>query len=224
MARREHHHRRHLTFVKRVYLKQVGHGRHAHLEQPRHALSWSTQALKSLPGYTADFDQCRYGAMCLDVDGLWRPVQKSTRMLTTKKSVLAALHLKCEHDHQHCPLEGAAPGYGPRTTYLEDYQPAFAATLAAAIAQPEPAQLWDAAYVVDVPEKKATGHLETPQESGSSYARGTCRPPSRSWSSTVSCVCSQGLQVRGLLETQETQSGCSIDNATTAQLQRVHTG
>ena len=171
----------------------------------------------SFDGYTADFDQCRYGAMCLDFDGLWRPVQKSTRMLTTKKSVLAALHLKCEHDHQHCPLEGAAPGYGPRTTYLEDYQPAFAATLAAAIAQPEPAQLWDAAYVVDVPEKKATGHLETPQESGSSYARGTCRPPSRSWSSTVSCVCSQGLQVRGLLETQETQSGCSIDNATTAR-------
>ena len=97
----------------------------------------------SFDGYTADFDQCRYGAMCLDFDGLWRPVQKSTRMLTTKKSVLAALHLKCERDHQRCHLEGAA----------------FAATLAAAIAQPEPAQLWDAAYVVDAPEKKATGHL-----------------------------------------------------------------
>ena len=159
VARREHHHRRHLTFAKKVFLKQVSHGRHAHLEQPRHALSWHTQALKALPGYNADFDQCRYGAMCMDVDGQWRPVQKSTRMLTTKKSVLAALHLKCEHDHQHCPLEGAAPGYGPRTTYLEDYQPAFAATLAAAIAQPEPAQLWDSAFVVDASEKKATGHL-----------------------------------------------------------------
>ena len=158
VARREHHHRRHLTFGKRVFLRQVSHGRHAHLEQPRHTLSWRTQALKSLPGFNADFDQRRYGAMCMDVDGQWRPVQKSI-MLTTKKSVLAALHLKCEHDHQHCPLEGAAPGYGPRATYLEDYQPAFAATLAAAIAQPEPAQLWDSAFVVDASEKKATGHL-----------------------------------------------------------------
>ena len=159
VARREHHHRRHLCFAKRIFLRQAANGRHAHLEQPRHALSWNTQALKALPGYNADFDQCRYGAMCLDTDGRWRPVQKSTRLRTTKKAVLEALQLRCTHDHQHCPLEGAAPGLGPRTTYLEDYQPGFAATLAAALAQPEPGQLWDTAYAVDGSEKKATGHL-----------------------------------------------------------------
>ena len=97
--------------------------------------------------------------MCLDVDGLWRPLQKSARLRTTKRTVLEALQLRCTHDHQHCPLEEAAPGLGPRTTYLEDYQPGFAATLAAALAQPEPGQLWDTAYAVDASEKKATGHL-----------------------------------------------------------------
>ena len=158
-ARREHHHRRHLGFAKRIYLRQVNNARHAHLEQPRHALSWNTTALRDLPGYYADFDQCRYGAMCMDTDGIWRPVQKSTRLLTTKQAVLEAFQLKCDHDHHHCPLEGSAPGYGRRTTYLEDYQPGFAATLAAALARPEAAQLWDTAYVVDETGKKETGHL-----------------------------------------------------------------
>ena len=158
-ARREHHHRRHLCFAKRIYLRQVTNARHAHLEQPRHALSWNTTALRDLPGYYADFDQCRYGAMCMDTDGVWRPVQKSARLLTTKQAVLEAFQLKCDHDHHHCPLEGSAPGYGRRTTYLEDYQPGLAATLAAALARPETAQLWDTAYVVDETGKKETGHL-----------------------------------------------------------------
>ena len=42
---------------------------------------------------------------------------------------------------------------------MEDYQPGFAATLAAALARPETAQLWDTAYVVDETGKKETGHL-----------------------------------------------------------------
>ena len=65
IASREHHHRRHLLFCKRVYMAQVEGARHVHLEQPKHALSWQTKALKSLPGYAAEFDQCRYGAQCL---------------------------------------------------------------------------------------------------------------------------------------------------------------
>ena len=69
IASREHHHRRHLLFRKRVYMAQVEGARHVHLEQPKHALSWQTKALKSLPGYAAEFDQCRYGAQCLDDDG-----------------------------------------------------------------------------------------------------------------------------------------------------------
>ena len=47
---RQWHHDVHLTFVKIIYLHQIDHGRRAHLEQPAFAMSWKTQALKSLPG------------------------------------------------------------------------------------------------------------------------------------------------------------------------------
>ena len=157
IASRERHHRRHLQFCKRVYLAQIEGARHAHLEQPKSALSWKTSALKALPGYAAEFDQCRYGAQCLDGDGQWKPVQKSTRIQTTKKAVAEAMHLVCQHDHEHCHLEGLAPGYGARTTYMENYQPGMAATLAAAMMQPEAPHHWETAHAVS--SAKAAGHL-----------------------------------------------------------------
>ena len=80
---RKWHHDVHLTFVKIIYLHQVDHGRHAHLEQPAFAMSWKTQALKSLPGWWSQFDQCMYGCMCLHVDGRWLPVRKSTLVLSS---------------------------------------------------------------------------------------------------------------------------------------------
>lgn len=151
IASRERHHRRHLHFCKKVYMAQVEGARHAHLEQPKFALSWQTRALRALPGYAAEFDQC------LDVDGEWKLTQKPTRTQTTKKAVAEALHLRCQHDHPHCRLEGSAPGFGPRTTYMEDYQPGFAATLAAAISLPEPPHHRESALAVST--AKATGHL-----------------------------------------------------------------
>lgn len=133
-------------------------GRHAHLEQPEGALSWHTVSLRDLPGHWAAFDQCRYGVMCLDVDGEWRPVRKSTAILTTKMAMSAALQLRCQGDHVHCRVEGHAPGYGKRTKYLEDYQPSLAATIAAALMVDEPPHAWETAMAV--PEhKEYTGKL-----------------------------------------------------------------
>ena len=55
----------------------------------------------------------------------------------------------CQHDHEHCHLEGSASGYGARTSYMENYQPGMAATLAAAIMQPEaPPHHWETAHAV----------------------------------------------------------------------------
>lgn len=136
-AARQHHHDRRLMFVRRGYLIQVAGGRHATIEQPKHAMSWKTKAPRDLPGRRADFSQCGYGAQCMDSDGIWKPVQKNTSLLTTKQAVQDAMSLQCQHDHEHCPLEGAAPGYGSRTRYLGEYQPALAATLAAALAVDE---------------------------------------------------------------------------------------
>ena len=152
-CQRQWHHDR-----KKVYLAQVDGGRHAHLEQPRHAASWKTKALKSLPGYWADFDQCMYGAQCLDADGVWKPSQKGTCILTTKRAVQAALHLRCDRQHEHCCLEGSAPGYGSRTRYMENYQPGFAAVLAASFLTPEEPQPWETAMATSE-HKQATGEL-----------------------------------------------------------------
>ena len=83
------------------------------------------------------------GAQCLDSDGIWKPVQKNTTFLTTKQAVQDAFTLQCQGDHERCPLEGAAPGYGSRARHLEEYQPALAATLAAALAVDEPPIHWE---------------------------------------------------------------------------------
>ena len=60
---RQWHHDVHLCFVEIIYLHQLDHGRHAHLEQPAFALSWKTQALRSLPGWWSHFDQCMHGCV-----------------------------------------------------------------------------------------------------------------------------------------------------------------
>ena len=143
VAARQHHHDRRLNFTKKVYLKQVYGGRHATIEQPKDALSWQTTALRDLPGRITDFSQCRYGAQCLDTDDVWKPVLKNTRLLTTKRAIQEALCLQCQHDHEHCRLEGFAPGYGVRTRYMEEYQPGLAATLAGALSIDESPLHWE---------------------------------------------------------------------------------
>lgn len=158
IAARARHHDRHLIFMKKVYMAQINGGRHATVEQPKHALSWRARALRDLPSRRADFSQCRNGAQCLDADGIWRPVRKDTTLLTSKRSVQDAMSLCCQKDHQHCHLEGAAPGYGSRTHYMEEYQPGLAATLAGALCIDEAPIHWETAYAGEE-EKQSTGSL-----------------------------------------------------------------
>ena len=141
---RDWHHRVHLRFCRRIFLKQVHEGRHTHLEQPTPALSWRTRALSTLPGYRAKFSQCQYGAMCKNDDEQWLPVRKDITLLTTKLAVAQAMHRQCPGDHQHCRLEGSLRGFQVhRTTCMENCQPAMASTLAAAVATPEAPHNWE---------------------------------------------------------------------------------
>ena len=118
---REWHHRVHLRFCRRIYLKQLGEGRHAHLEQPTPALSWKTSSLRDLPGHRARFHQCQFGCVCMTDEGSWMPVRKDTTILTSKTAVAQAIH---------CRLEGHLKGFQTlKTTFMQDYQPAMAATL-----------------------------------------------------------------------------------------------
>ena len=147
---RQQHHDCHLRFTKQTYMAQVHGGRQAHVEQPHGALSWETNALRKLPGLYVVFDQRRYGACCLDVDGLWKPVQKSTGIKTTKRALAATMNLRCDRSHEHCRLEGQFPGLSrTRTSYMEDCQPCLAANLAAALSAPEDPQAWDDAFAVE---------------------------------------------------------------------------
>ena len=130
---REWHHEIHLNFVKVAYLCQVRNGAHSHLEQPTFALSWQTRALRDLPGFYAVFDQCQYGAQCLDSDGVWKPVKKTTCIQITKHYLFKELNLRCPGDHQHCPLDGSAPGLGRRAQFMEDYQPGLSSVIAACL-------------------------------------------------------------------------------------------
>ena len=152
------HHDVHLDFVRTIYLHQIDHGRHAHLEQPAYALSWRTKALKSLPGWWCLFDQCMYGCMCLHVDGRWLPARKSTVILSSKKTMYDALHQCCDGQHEHCPLEGSAPGLGRRTRYMEDYQPHLATVIAGALVIDEKPQQWEHALAVG-DRRQLTGQL-----------------------------------------------------------------
>ena len=156
--KRKGHHSCHLMFVARVYKEQVDNARHAHIEQPERALSWHTAALKDLPGYWILLHQCMFGCACLDQDGLWKLVKKPTGILSSKVSMQAALAKQYDGQHLHCPLAGSAPGLGRHTSYLEDYQPGLAATTAAAINAPDPAQLWDYGLAV-AEQKEVTGCL-----------------------------------------------------------------
>ena len=55
----------------------------------------------------------------------------------------------CPGDHQHCRLEGSLRGFQVhRATYMENYQPAMASTLAAAMATPEAPRNWEHGYAV----------------------------------------------------------------------------
>ena len=147
---RQLHHDCHLQFCRKIYLKQVHGGRQAHLEQPHGALSWQTKALRSLPGLYTVFDQCRYGACCLDDDGTWKLVRKATGIKTTKKAMAQSLNLRCDGKHPHCQLEGQFPGSGrSKTSYMEDYQPAMASALASTMASPEVPNHWEDVNAVE---------------------------------------------------------------------------
>ena len=146
---RDWHHRVHLRFCRRIYLKQISEGRHAHLEQPSRALSWKTRALSNLPGFHAKFSQCQYGCVCKDDNEQWLPVRKDTTILTSKQAVAQVMNRQCPGDHQHCRLEGSLRGFqAHRTSYMENYQPALASTLAAAMATPEAPHSWEFGFAV----------------------------------------------------------------------------
>ena len=69
-ADRDYQETTYLKMVKRGYQKQQREGRHAGVEQPKNARSWETQTFRAMDGYDAILDQCQFGAMLPDENGI----------------------------------------------------------------------------------------------------------------------------------------------------------
>ena len=110
-------------------------GRHATLEHPYLSKAWGTDAFKDLPGYSTMVDQCRYGLMLPDDNGVWWPAKKPTRFHTTKYTLFEGLRQACACRQKHQPIEGYVPGYGSRSKMAESYPPRLARRLAQLLAQ-----------------------------------------------------------------------------------------
>ena len=122
----------HLNLCRRLYLKQVQRGLHAHIEHPRDSQAWVQTPLGQLPGHQAIFDQCAYGSTTVGDDGEEWPILKPTRIQTTKWAMLQMMSQRCDGPHAHWPLEGRQ-----RCREAENYQEQLARSIAVAIMHEE---------------------------------------------------------------------------------------
>ena len=107
----------HMRFVMRVCATQVRENRYFVFEHPDGASSWDMPEVKKIMELecveTVKFDMCAFGMTATDEQGVERPVQKGTQILTNSPEVALRVQRKCPNrggdkslHHQHCKLEG----------------------------------------------------------------------------------------------------------------------
>ena len=131
-ADREYEEKIHLRFVRRGYEKQYREGRHGGIEQPALAKSWGTRTFTQLSGEPCALDQCAYGAVLPDENGVLTPIKKPTRLQLTSRFVARLLNQRCTQDHEHLPIEGSSPGIGNRAAASAAYQEGLCEAIAEA--------------------------------------------------------------------------------------------
>ena len=109
----------HLHFVAGLYKLQVDGGRHFLHEHPATATSWSDPWIKRLlqhPKISALVsDQCEYGLLTPDANGVPTPAKKPTRWMCSSPFMLNRLSRRCSGTHVHQHLVGG------RAKAAEDY-------------------------------------------------------------------------------------------------------
>ena len=125
-AKRQDHHRDHLTFVAIGYEHQRREGRIALVEHPYSSKAWQTDAFQSMKGYDVTIDMCEYGLQLPDDEGHIKAVKKPTNLRVTHPVLFRRLSRRCRGDHEHTPLEGYAQGLGRRSTLAENFTQEFA--------------------------------------------------------------------------------------------------
>ena len=110
---------RHLHYMAGLYKLQLSAGRHFLHEHPATASSWSDPWIMRLLNHpnvsSIVSDQCEYGLLTPDADGLPMPAKKPTRWMSSSPFMLDRLSRRCSGDHVHQHLVGG------RAKAAEDY-------------------------------------------------------------------------------------------------------
>ena len=122
----------HLRFVRRGYEKQVREDRHGGIEQPHRSEAWRTKTFSKLSGVSCYLDQCQYGAVLPDENGILTPIKKPTQLQLSSSFVAELLAARCPGDHDHLPIEGSSPGIGNRAAASAAYQEGLCGEIAEA--------------------------------------------------------------------------------------------
>ena len=109
----------HLHFVMGTYRIQINGGRRFLHEHPAGATSWNDAWVKRImqhPRVTSVVsDQCEYGLLTPNADGVPTPAKKPTRWMSTSPQMIKRLSRRCSKTHEHQHLVGG------RAKAAEDY-------------------------------------------------------------------------------------------------------
>lgn len=109
----------HLHFVIGIYKLQLDGGRHFLHEHPAGATSWADEWMQRLMEHpkvsSVVSDQCEYGLLTPNGDGVPTPAKKPTRWMSSSAMMLKRLSRRCSGKHVHQHLVGG------RAKAAEDY-------------------------------------------------------------------------------------------------------
>ena len=109
----------HLEFCIELYREQHKHDRYFLHEHPAGATSWHDAWVKRImqhPRVTSVVsDQCEYGLLTPNADGVPTPAKKPTRWMSTSPQMIKRLSRRCSKTHEHQHLVGG------RAKAAEDY-------------------------------------------------------------------------------------------------------
>ena len=163
-AARDYEEHVHLKFVRRGYKKQLHEGRHSGIENPAHSKAWQTMTFRDLPGYPSYVDQCAYGAVLPDENGVPTPIKKPTYFHFTSEQMAIALERTCDGSHYHLPIEGSSPGVGNRAKASGAYQEPLCVAIAEAWDELYSEPTVDKHYMADEDENVYVGEGEEGEE------------------------------------------------------------
>ena len=109
----------HLHSVVGIYRMQIDGGRHFLHEHPAGATSWNDEWIQRLMEHpkvsSVVSDQCEYGLLTPNADGVPTPAKKPTRWMSSSAMMLKRLSRRCSGNHVHQHLVGG------RAKAAEDY-------------------------------------------------------------------------------------------------------